>query len=145
MFKGRIVKTIIKKILNMRLQNFLFCLLLISGAFTACHSSAQQSTNLSINDFEKGVKKTNVQVLDVRTAGEYETGHLKNAVLADWTNQGEFVKKVQTLDKSKPVYTYCWVGGRSAAAAKWLTTKGYKVYNMDGGIAAWKKAGKPIE
>ena len=129
----------------MRLQKFFLLILFIGGTLIACNSSAQNSSNLSVNDFEKGVKKPNVQVLDVRTAGEYETGHLKNAVLADWTNQEDFVKKVQKLDKSKPVYTYCLVGRRSAAAAKWLTTKGYKVYNMDGGIAAWKKAGKPVE
>jgi len=134
-----------KKNLNMRLQNFLFCLLFISGTFTACNSIAQQSPNLSIADFEKGIKQSNIQVLDVRTAGEYQSGHLKDAFLADWTNQEQFIERVQSLDKSKPVYTYCLVGGRSAAAAKWLTTKGYKVYNMDGGIAAWKKAGKPVE
>ena len=129
----------------MRIQKFFLLVLFIGGTLAACNGIAQQSPNLSINDFEKGVKKPNVQVLDVRTVGEYETGHLKNAVLADWNNQEEFKKKEQTLDKSKPVYTYCLVGGRSAAAAKWLTTKGYKVYNMDGGIAAWKKAGKPVE
>jgi rhodanese-related sulfurtransferase len=129
----------------MRLQKFFLLILLIGGTLNACNSIAQKSPNLSINDFEKGIKKTKVQVLDVRTAGEYKTGHLKNAVLADWTNQEEFVKKALLLEKSKPVFTYCLVGGRSAAAAKWLTTKGYKVYNMDGGITAWKKAGKPVE
>jgi len=134
-----------KKIPNMRLQKFYLLILLIGGTLTACNSIAKKSPNLTINDFETGVKKQNVQVLDVRTAGEYETGHLQNAVLADWSKQEDFVKKVQTLDKSKPVYTYCLVGGRSAAAAKWLTTKGYKVYNMNGGIAAWKRAGKPVE
>ena len=129
----------------MRLQKLFLLIFLMGGTLSACNSIAQISPNLSINDFEKGVKKTNVQVLDVRTAGEYETGHLKNAVLADWTKPEEFEKKALTLDISKPVYIYCLVGGRSAAAAKWLTTKGYKVYNMDGGIAAWKKAGKPAE
>lgn len=129
----------------MRWQNFFFLILLISGTLTACDSFAQKSSNLSINEFEKGIKKPKVQVLDVRTAGEYETGHLKKAILANWNNQEEFVKKMQTLDKSKPVYTYCMVGGRSAAAAEWLRTKGYTVYNMDGGITAWKKAGKPVE
>ncbi|MEO5984337.1 MAG: rhodanese-like domain-containing protein [Ferruginibacter sp.] len=129
----------------MWLQKLFFLILLIGGTLTANKSVAQKSSNLSINDFEKGVKKPNVQVLDVRTTAEYESGHLKNAVLADWNNQEEFIKKIQTLHKSKPVYTYCLVGGRSAAATKWLTTKGYKVYNMDGGIAAWKRAGKPVK
>ncbi|MEJ7829452.1 MAG: rhodanese-like domain-containing protein, partial [Segetibacter sp.] len=101
----------------MRLQKLLLFLLFSASLFTACNSIAQQATNLSINDFEKGINQKNIQVLDVRTPSEYETGHLNNAVLADWTKQEEFIKKVQTLDKSKPVYTYCLVGGRSAAAA----------------------------
>jgi rhodanese-related sulfurtransferase len=52
---------------------------------------------------------------------------------------------VKTLDKTKPVYTYCHVGGRSSAAAKWLTEKGFTVYNLVGGITAWQKAGRPVE
>lgn len=128
----------------MRMQTFFFSLLLISGTFSACNSVAQQPPNLSIGEFEKGIKKPNIQVLDVRTISEYESGHLKNAFLADWTNRVLFTERVQSLDKSKPVYIYCQVGGRSAAAAKWLQDKGFKVYNMDGGIAAWKKAGKKV-
>ena len=124
----------------MRLQKLLLLLLFFAGVFTACNSLAQQSTNLSVNDLEKGIKQKNIQVLDVRTADEYQSGHLKDAFLADWMNQADFTKKVQSLDKSKPVYTYCLGGGRSGEAAKWLIKNGYTVYNLDGGIATWKKA-----
>ena len=129
----------------MRLQKFFFFLILIAGTLTACNSIAQQSANLSVTDFEKGIKQKNVQVLDVRTPGEYQSGYIKNALLADWMNQPDFTKKVQSLDKNKAVYTYCLVGGRSGAAAKWLTEKGFNVYNLEGGITAWKKAGKSVE
>ncbi len=129
----------------MRLQKFLLWILLLSGTFTACNSAAQQPATLSVKDFKKGIEQPNMQVLDVRTPGEYQSGHLKNALLADWMNQEEFAKKVQSLDKSKPVYTYCLSGGRSGEAANWLMKKGYMVYNMDDGIAAWKKAGEPVE
>ncbi len=129
----------------MRLPKFLLLIVLTAGLLTACDTSAQQTATLSVTDFEKGIKQKNIQVLDVRTPDEFRTGHLKNALLADWMNQQEFPKKVQSLDKSKLVYTYCLVGGRSAQAAKWLTKKGYKVYNLDGGIAAWKRAGKAVE
>lgn len=119
--------------------------MLIAGFLTAGKSNVQLPALLSVNDFEKGIKQKNVQVLDVRTPDEYRSGHLKNALLADWMNQQEFPEKVQLLNKSKPVYTYCLVGGRSNEAAKWLTKKGFKVYNMEGGIAAWKRAGKTVE
>ena len=129
----------------MRLQKIILLLLFFVGTFTACNSIAQQSNNLTVGNFEKGVKQKNIQVLDVRTPSEYESGHLKNAILADWTNQEEFIKKVQLIDKSKTVYTYCHSGGRSGQATTWLIKNGFTVYNLDGGIAAWKKAGKPVE
>jgi rhodanese-related sulfurtransferase len=82
--------------------------------FASCNSQAQQ-TNLSVAEFEKGIAQNNIQVLDVRTPGEYQSGHLKNALLADWNNDAEFQQRVKALDKSKPVYTYCLSGGRSSA------------------------------
>ena len=83
--------------------------------------------------------------MDVRTPAEYQAGHLKNAFLANWNNQAEFMERVQALDKSKPVYTYCLSGARSGAATQWLRENGFSAYNMEGGIAAWKRANKPVE
>jgi rhodanese-related sulfurtransferase len=110
----------------------------------ACNSQAQQ-TNLSVAEFEKGVAQNNIQVLDVRTPGEYQSGHLKNALLADWNNDGEFQQRVKALDKSKPVYTYCLSGGRSSAAMQYLKQNGFTAYNLSGGISAWKRENKPVE
>ncbi len=129
----------------MRVQNLLLWLLLVSGSLTSCTTNAQQATNLTVGEFEKGIKQPNVQVLDVRTSGEYQSGHLKDAFLADWTNQDQFIERVQSLDKAKPVYTYCLSGARSGAAAKWLRENGYTAYNLDGGIAAWKRASMPLQ
>jgi len=122
----------------------LFILLLIAGMLNTSNSIAQQLTNLTVGDFEKAVKQPNIQVLDVRTWGEFQSGHLKDAFLADWTNQEQFTDRVQSLDKSKPVYTYCLSGARSGAAASWLREKGYRAFNLEGGIAAWKRAGKSV-
>jgi rhodanese-related sulfurtransferase len=120
--------------------------LIISGLIflTACNSNAQQ-TNLSVTEFEKGVTQSDVQVLDVRTAGEYQSGHLKNAMLADWNNEKEFKERVKSLDKGKPVYTYCLSGARSGAASEWLKQNGFSAYNLSGGITAWKNAGKHLD
>jgi rhodanese-related sulfurtransferase len=112
----------------------------------ACKSDSQGKTNLGVEEFEKGIQKDKIQVLDVRTQAEYNSGHLKNAFLADWTNQTVFQERVKYLDKNKPVYTYCLVGGRSAAAANWMKQNGFKeVYNLDGGINSWKRNEKPLE
>ncbi len=118
-------------------------LLAASLAFS-CNSKGQKS-NLDIATFEKGMATQTVQLLDVRTAGEYETGHLKNSLQADWNNPAEFEKRVKALDKKVPVYTYCLSGARSAAAVEWLRKNGYTAYNMAGGIKDWNKQGKPLE
>jgi rhodanese-related sulfurtransferase len=126
-------------------QKFLLLVLLLTATMNACISNAQQPAQLTTDNFEKGIKQPGIQLLDVRTSEEYQRGHLKDAFLADWTNRQQFIERVQALDKSKPVYTYCLSGGRSGAATAWLRENGYTAYNLEGGIAAWKRAGKPVE
>jgi rhodanese-related sulfurtransferase len=115
-------------------------------AFFGGSCQAQNPANvLDANQFEKALNDS-VQVLDVRRAEEYKTGHIKNALLADWTNQTEFKRRVQYIDKDRPVYVYCLAGGRSAAAANWLRAQGYtRVVELQGGINAWKNAQKSLE
>lgn len=109
----------------------------------ACNSSAQKS-NLSVQEFEKAIGQKDIQILDVRTPGEYQSGHLTNAFLADWTNQQVFTSRVAALDKSKPVYVYCLSGGRSDAAARMLNKNGFTAYSLSGGINAWNRERKPL-
>jgi rhodanese-related sulfurtransferase len=115
-------------------------------AITCCQLKAQDVKLISADEFEKAVSAENIQVLDVRTAAEYQTGHLKHAFLADWNNADQFKDRTQYLDKTKPTYVYCLSGVRSAAAAQWLHQQGYmNVYALKGGINAWKQANKTVE
>jgi rhodanese-related sulfurtransferase len=86
-----------------------------------------------------------VQILDVRTAGEYQSGHIQNALQANWNDTKEFQDRTQHLDKSKTVYVYCQAGGRSAAAQAFLIEKGYSVVNLEGGMSNWKMNQLPVE
>lgn len=114
--------------------------------FNANNSYAQTIVNKSVEDFQKGITLQNVQLLDVRTASEYQSGHLKKALQANWNNETEFKERTKALDKSKPVYVYCLSGVRSSAAANWLSENGFKnVVSMKGGINAWKQANKSVE
>ncbi|MEO7047516.1 MAG: thioredoxin domain-containing protein [Ferruginibacter sp.] len=128
----------------MILKNKLIALICSVSLLTACNSNTQK-TDLPVAEFEKAIGQENIQVLDVRTPGEYETGHLKNALLADWNNQAEFTERAKGLDKSKTVYTYCLSGARSGAATDWLRENGFTAYNLEGGINAWRNADKPLE
>ncbi len=128
----------------MKRLRIILSLLSFAGLLISCSSDAQQ-VNLSADEFEKAIAKPNVQILDVRTAGEYESGHIKNSFLANWNNETEFKERVSALDKSKPIYTYCLGGPRSSAATTWLNQNGFIAYNLVGGVNGWKKAGKPLE
>lgn len=127
------------------MKNVLFVLLLFTAV--SCQSqSGSADTKNSPDQFEQGIQSGNIQVLDVRKATEFKTGHIKNALQADWTNKDQFFDRIQYVDKDRPVYIYCIAGGRSAAAAEWMRSNGYKsVIELSGGLLAWKNAGKPVE
>jgi rhodanese-related sulfurtransferase len=119
---------------------------LLPSVMIILQACGQSNINIPVEEFEKGISQDNAQVLDVRTQKEYNSGHLKNAFLADWMDRQTFQERVQYLDKNKPVYTYCLSGGRSQAAAEWLKEHGFKeVHNLDGGILAWRNDYKPVE
>ena len=118
---------------------------LFSSLLFSC--TAQTKTNLTADEFEKEITtKANIQILDVRTPGEFFSGHIKNALLADWNDKKEFDRRIIFVDKNKPVYVYCLAGGRSAAAAAKMRKMGYEnVFELTGGTNAWRAANKPLE
>jgi len=126
----------------MNMKNRFFCILVAAFFMASCSSNAQ---NVDANTFEQKINAGGVQVLDVRTAGEYSGSHLKNVMLADWTDKAQFAERTKYLDKNKTLLVYCAAGGRSGQAAEWLKEQGYKeVVNLQGGITAWNAAGKPV-
>ncbi|RYY62505.1 MAG: thioredoxin, partial [Chitinophagaceae bacterium] len=119
--------------------SILVLIFLLSIPFTP---EAQQP--LPPAEFQKAIAHPDVQVLDVRTAAEYGTGHLDSVFLADWNARPDFIRRVSSLNKSKPLYVYCLSGVRSAQAAEWLQKEGFNTYTLAGGINAWKKQGLPL-
>lgn len=125
-------------------MNKIYFLLL---AFLSFNSSifAQQGENITTKEFYKNISesKSDVQLVDVRTPGEFNSGHLKNAYNIDY-NDRRFLTEINTLDKNKPTYVYCRSGARSAGAMEDMIGLGFtQVYNMTGGIKAWKVAKLP--
>jgi rhodanese-related sulfurtransferase len=101
--------------------------------------------NVNADEFERLSKEPDTVILDVRSPKEYAAGHIKNSVLIDF-NARDFDEKVKQLDKSKTYLVHCAVGGRSAKACSKMDGFDFpKVVNLEGGIKAWEKAGKPVE
>jgi rhodanese-related sulfurtransferase len=122
----------------MKLSAILACIALA----TPLHAE-EPPTPLKVEQAEKQLAG-GVQLLDVRTPKEWNEGHLQGAKLVTLAKEG-FVEKVKAaLDPKKPVLVYCRSGRRSAMAAKQLREAGFTVHDLDGGITAWQKAGKPV-
>jgi phage shock protein E len=101
--------------------------------------------NVGVAEFEKlRADKKNV-VLDVRTPAEFAAGHIPGAIHID-VNGPDFEKKMAALDKSKVYLVHCAVGGRSAKACAAMNKFEFKsLYNLEGGMKAWEKAGHQPE
>ncbi len=101
--------------------------------------------NLSVDEFAKmAADKQNV-ILDVRTAGEFQAGHIPGAINLDVTAP-DFAEKAAALDKSKTYLVHCASGVRSERACKKLTQLDFpSLYNLPGGFHAWTAAGEPVE
>jgi rhodanese-related sulfurtransferase len=120
---------------------------IISCAQNNPSSQDKTSTVLTINtvEYSKAIAQPGVQILDVRTASEYQSGHIANALQANWLDPEEFKKRTQHLDKSTTIYIYCQSGGRSASAQTALIQDGYKVVNLEGGMSNWRMQQMPVE
>lgn len=83
-------------------------------------------------------------IIDVRTASEYNGGHLQNAINMNYYS-ATFSADLDNLDHSKIYLLYCQAGSRSGATFTLMQNKQFKeVYNMLGGISGWINAGYPV-
>lgn len=111
-------------------QNLLILLVLLLS-LGCTQNKAKPITEFSQNDINNGI------LVDVRTPEEYKEGHIDNALNINWFDS-DFAKRISTLEKGKYIYVYCKKGGRSAKAAKFLDSLGYKkVVDLEGGYDAW--------
>lgn len=121
--------------------------ILIPGLFFSFAALSQTAAGIvqAADEFEKSIASGKQLILDVRTDKEFRTGHIASAMLANWNDTAEFSRRVQYIDHQQPVYIYCLAGGRSTAAARWMRSRGFvNVVELEGGINAWKNAGKPL-
>lgn len=88
-----------------------------------------------------GNRKDSVLV-DVRSPEELYEGSIPGSLLLPF---GELAKGAATLPAGRPLLLICAVGGRSYVVGRYFSGKGYgEIYNLDGGISAWKDAGLPL-
>ncbi len=124
----------------------ILCLLSMILGLNCTQNDLNAQQKLQVNDFEALLQKdSTIQLIDVRTPEEFNSGHLAGAQNLN-LQAADFAQKINTLDKTRPVLVYCAVGGRSAKAASQFSKAGFKtVFDLKGGITAWKAAGKLVQ
>ncbi len=93
----------------------------------------------------KLVAAKSLVVLDLRTPKEFGGGHVPGAVNLDCLSP-DFGKQLDALDKSEKYLVYCASGRRSTHSLPQFQKRRFEsLVHLDGGIAAWKRAGEPLE
>ena len=87
--------------------------------------------------------RKNLLLIDVRGQDELYEGYIEGSILMPvW----DIIKGTQRPPKDKPILLICAVGGRSLALGQLMSRNGWnEVYNLKGGISAWKEAHLPLK
>lgn len=83
-------------------------------------------------------------ILDVRTAAEFQAGHLAGAQNIDFYAP-TFATEIAKLDKTKTYFVYCRSGNRSGKTLQLMERLRFtQASHLQGGIVGWHNAGLPV-
>lgn len=104
---------------------------------------AEPFGRLKPTEARERVARGELHVVDVREQWEYARDHIPNATL---TPLGQIIARPQEAITLDNVLFVCEVGQRSAVAAEMAAALGMQhVFNLEGGMQAWRTAGLPVE
>ena len=96
----------------------------------------------SAAEVAEGLAGGGVVAIDVRTADEWQAGHIADAT---WISMTELAARLDELPRDRTLAIVCRSGSRSGVVADHLHDAGYDAVNLAGGMYAWVSAGLPIE
>lgn len=121
--------------------------LLLVLSLGACAGSPS-GENLSTQSFDSAAtalaKDPKFVLVDVRTPGEFATGHLQDAKLVDF-HGANFAGEIGRFPRDAKILLYCRSGNRSGQAVRLMKDMGFQdVRHMLGGMNAWKAEARPV-
>ena len=132
-----------KKLITYAIPIVIICLGFVLPSLRAQDSegittvSAKQAADL----IDKHSEDKDFAILDIRTPGEFQSGHLARSIPIDFYSQS-FADQLNRLDKTKTYLVYCRTGNRSTKSLElFKKLKFQKIYHMAFGISAWKSEG----
>ncbi|GAA5522837.1 rhodanese-like domain-containing protein [Aliifodinibius salicampi] len=121
----------------------LIVIILVGAAFALFYLNRIKNSKNMIppQKFKELLEEDPGIIIDVRTKGEFKSGHLKEVDHNFDVTSGEFNEKVRNLDKNKVYYLYCRTGARSGQAVNIMKRNNFEnVYNV-GGLQSLVNAG----
>jgi adenylyltransferase/sulfurtransferase len=104
---------------------------------------AEPFGRLSAKEVSDRVASGELKVVDVREQWEFARDHIPNATLIPL---GQIIARPKDVITADNVVFVCEVGQRSAVAAEMAAALGMQqVFNLEGGMQAWRTAGLPVE
>lgn len=97
--------------------------------------------SITAKEFKKLIEQKdsqNIQIVDVRSKGEWEDGHIKDERVIN-IEVNSLMFDTSKLDKEKEIYLICESGGRSSFAQMILGTKGFSCTDVEGGMSSFRK------
>lgn len=126
------------------MKKSIFVLIFFLGlhGFSGCKKARAHEVELiSVEEMKTHLKMENVQLIDVQSPEDFNSSHIFSA--RNIVYDKEFRKKLESLDKTKPVIIYCKSGKTSKKAVMILKQAGFKkIYELDGGIMNWINQGE---
>ena len=119
------------------MKKIITILLGLLGFVSSANTQFDSIKTVSADEFAHIIKSDSVILVDVRTADEYNAGHIEGARNIDVLKDDFNNIATTSLPKDKEIAVYCRSGKRSMKAANILAKDGFKVINLKGGWLEW--------
>lgn len=138
----------------MNFNNIKLLIVILSFTFISCaQNTAKKEVKDNGNNYatqdkqvvelispkDLNAKLGDIQLIDIRTPGEFAGGYIKGAININFFDRN-FNDQMSKLNKEEEIYIYCRSGNRTGKAAKRLKDKGFtKIFDLQGGILNWNR------
>jgi len=113
-----------------------------TATWTVSGGTLQKANVISLEETKRLIQNNSVQVIDLRGAAEFKSGHIDHA---ENVFVGTLPENLDKINKDKKVIIHCQSGDRAAIGYSILAKNGFtNVANFSGSINEWVNAGEPV-
>lgn len=116
----------------------------VATLYTLSQTAIEQATQLALQQAEGWIAEHNPLIIDLRGNMAYRIGHIANSINLLDRQLEEMLYNGMPFSPERPLLLVCPVGEQSKRFAAYLVQKGYSAASLQGGIVAWRDAGKPL-